>query len=134
MAGGRESYRIKDAEKQRVLDAAARQRHPHADLVMSKKLPKFQDGLKNTKEKKSKRKGPEYYRAKYRKNFQQLLEEEKQLHPDPPNYISALALPPKTPQRHFCAVCGNFSKYSCTACGTRYCCIRCLRTITDFAI
>ncbi|XP_075152640.1 zinc finger HIT domain-containing protein 1 [Haematobia irritans] len=145
---GRESNRIKDAEKKRVLDEAARQRRarkalealeqdnfhddPHADLVMSKKVPKFQDNLKNPKEnRKSKRKGPEYYRAKYRKNFVQLLDEEKQFNPDPPNYMSALAPPPSKPPRHFCAVCGNFSKYTCTACGTRYCCIRCLGTHQD---
>jgi len=144
---GRESNRIKDAEKKRVLDEAARRRRarkalealeqdnfhedPHADLVMSKKVPKFQDSLKNSKEKKTKRKGADYYRAKYRKNFPQLLEEEKQLHPDAPNYMSALAPPPQKPARHFCAVCGNFSKYSCTACGTRYCCIRCLSTHQD---
>ncbi|TDG45375.1 hypothetical protein AWZ03_008141 [Drosophila navojoa] len=140
---GRESHRIKDAEKKRVLDEAARQRRarkalealerdnfqddPHADLVMSKKLPKFQESIKNAKEKKGKRKGAEYFRAKYRKNFQQLLEEDKQR----PNYESAAAPPPQKPVRHFCAVCGNFSQYSCTACGTRYCRVRCLRTHQD---
>ncbi|XP_037709302.1 zinc finger HIT domain-containing protein 1 [Drosophila subpulchrella] len=141
---GRESNRIKDAEKKRVLDSTARQRRarkalealeqdnfhddPHADLVMSKKLPKFQDNLKTGKEKKGKRKGAEYFRAKYRKNFQQLLEEDKDKRP---NYESASAPPPQKPVRHFCAVCGNFSLYSCTACGTRYCRVRCLQTHQD---
>lgn len=148
MSGGRESNRIKDVEKKRVLDEATRQRRvrkalealeqdnfhedPHADLVMSKKLPKFQDGVKGSKDKnKSKRKSADYYRAKYRKNFLQLLEEEKIQNPDPPNYSSALAPQPNKPPRHFCAVCGNFSKYNCTACGTRYCCLRCLSTHQD---
>ena len=54
----RESNRIRDIERKRILDTAARERRarkaieslendnfhedPHADLVMSKKLPKFQ--------------------------------------------------------------------------------------------
>lgn len=117
---GRESHRIKDAEKKRVLDEAARQRRarkalealeqdnfqddPHADLVMSKKLPKFQDSIKNCKEKKSKRKGAEYFRAKYRKNFQQLLEEEKQK----PNYETASAPPPK----NLCVISAPFAATS----------------------
>ncbi|XP_055859015.1 zinc finger HIT domain-containing protein 1 [Episyrphus balteatus] len=140
---GRESNRIKDADKKRVLDEAARERRarkalealeqdnfhedPHADLVMSKKLPKFQDSLKSPKEKKPKRKALES-KAKYKKSLQQLLEEEKQLRPDGPNWFTAQAKPSKYPPRHFCAVCGVFSKYSCTACGTRYCSIRCLHT------
>lgn len=145
---GRESHRIKDAEKKRVLDEAARRRRvrkalealeqdnfhedPHADLVMSKKVPKFQDNLETSRTKKStKRKGAEYYRAKYRKNFTQLLEEEKQFRPEAPNYFSAQAPQSNLPPRHFCAVCGSFSNYTCTACGTRYCCIRCLGTHQD---
>lgn len=148
MSGGRESNRIRDVDKKRVLDEVTRQRRvrkalealeqdnfhedPHADLVMSKKLPKFHDSVKGVKDKnKSKRKSADYYRSKYRKNFMQLLEEEKIQNPDPPNYSSALAPEPTKPARHFCAVCGNFSKYSCIACGTRYCCLRCLNTHQD---
>uniref|UniRef100_A0A0K8TQG4 Putative zinc finger hit domain-containing protein 1 n=1 Tax=Tabanus bromius TaxID=304241 RepID=A0A0K8TQG4_TABBR len=143
----RESYRIKDAEKKRVLDETARKRRarkalealeqdnfhedPHADLVMSKKVPKFHDNLDSSRTRKTKRKGSEYFRAKYRKNFVQLLEEEKQINPDPPNYCSAKVPPSNFPQRHFCAVCGSFSCYTCTACGTRYCSVRCLGTHQD---
>lgn len=157
----RESGRIREADKKRVLDEASRKRRarkalealeqdnyhedPHADLVMSKKIPKFQDNLDTTgggsgtggtgssgQKKKAKRsKGAEYYRAKYRKTFPQLLEEDKVQHPDGPNYFTASAPPSRFPERHFCAVCGFPSSYTCTACGTRYCCVRCLKTHQD---
>ncbi|EAT34901.1 AAEL012898-PA [Aedes aegypti] len=148
----RESGRIREADKKRVLDDASRKRRarkalealeqdnyhedPHADLVMSKKIPKFQDNMdgvssSNTKKKAKRSKGAEYYRAKYRKNFPQLLEEDKMQRPDGPNYFTAAAQPSKLPERHFCAVCGFPSSYTCTACGTRYCSVRCLGTHQD---
>lgn len=143
----RESGRVKEADRKRVLDDASRKRRarkalealeqdnyhddPHADLVMSKKIPKFQDNLEPSKVKKNKRKSYEYFKAKYRKSFQQLLEEDKILRPDPPNYGSAGAAPSKFPDRYFCAVCGFPSNYTCTSCGTRYCCVRCLGTHQD---
>uniref|UniRef100_A0A1L8DD75 Putative zinc finger hit domain-containing protein 1 n=1 Tax=Nyssomyia neivai TaxID=330878 RepID=A0A1L8DD75_9DIPT len=144
---GRESGRIKEADKKRVLDEASRKRRarkalealeqdnfhddPHADLVMSKKIPKFQDNLDSSKNKKKKHKGADYFKAKYRKSFVQLLEEDKALRPDPPNYGSAQVPPSRFPDRHFCAVCGFPSNYTCTSCGTRYCCVRCLGTHQD---
>uniref|UniRef100_U5ELL8 HIT-type domain-containing protein n=1 Tax=Corethrella appendiculata TaxID=1370023 RepID=U5ELL8_9DIPT len=150
----RESGRVRDVEKKRVLDEASRKRRarkalealeqdnyhddPHADLVMSKKVPKFQDpnsdpnsSSSNRTRKNRKSKGADYYRAKYRKTFPQLLEEDKLTRPDPPNYYSAQAPPSNLPERHFCAVCGLPSNYTCTACGTRYCCVRCLGTHQD---
>lgn len=146
---GRESNRIKDADKKRVLDESARRRRarkalealeqdnfhedPHADLVMSKKVPKFQDSSDaTTRTRKTKKtKGAEYFKAKYRKTFVQLLEEDKAYRPDPPNYSSAQAPEPILPDRHFCAVCGYFSQYTCTSCGTRYCSVKCLGTHLD---
>lgn len=143
----RESGRIKDADKKRVLDDVSRKRRarkalealeqdnfhddPHADLVMSKKVPKFQDSLEQVRNRKPKRKHTDYMKAKYRKNFVQLLEEDKQHQPDGPNYCSAKVGTSPLPDRHFCAVCGFPSNYTCTSCGTRYCCIRCLGTHTD---
>lgn len=143
----RESGRVKDQERKRVLDDVARKRRarkalealeqdnyhddPHADLVMSKKVPKFQDNLEPTKAKKNKRKSYEYFKAKYRKTFQQLLEEDKVFRPDEPNYGSVEAKPSRFPERRFCAVCGFPSNYTCTACGTRYCSVRCLGTHQD---
>jgi len=140
----RESGRIKEADKKRVLDDASRKRRarkalealeqdnfhddPHADLVMSKKVPKFQDHLDPSRSRKLKRRNADYMKAKYRKNFVQLLEEDKQMQSDAPNYCSAQVGPSKKPNRHFCAVCGFPSNYTCTSCGTRYCCVRCYKT------
>lgn len=145
----RESGRIKDADKKRVLDDVTRKRRakkalealeqdnyhddPHADLVMSKKIPKFNnnlDGPRSTRKGKKSR-GADYYRVKYRKTFQQLLEEDRQMNPDGPNYATASAPPTQLPERHFCAVCGFPSNYTCTSCGTRFCCLRCLSTHQD---
>jgi zinc finger HIT domain-containing protein 1 len=145
----RESGRIKEADKKRVLDEVARKRRakkalealeqdnyhddPHADLVMSKKVPKFQDNLDTSRSsrKSKKSRGADYYKAKYRKTFFQLLEEDKILNPDGPSYSTAQAPVSKFPERHFCAVCGFPSTYTCTSCGTRYCCVRCLSTHQD---
>eukprot|EP00953_Heterococcus_sp_UTEX-ZZ885_P041589 21212-Heterococcus_DN1.PRE.1 len=35
------------------------------------------------------------------------------------------AEPSKLPARHFCSVCGYFSKYTCTRCGMRLCRAKC---------
>ncbi|KAI6059343.1 Zinc finger HIT domain-containing protein 1 [Aix galericulata] len=39
--------------------------------------------------------------------------------------------PSRLPQRHFCAVCGFPSAYTCVTCGARYCSSRCLGTHQD---
>lgn len=146
----RESHRIKDAEKRRVLDEASRIRRarkalqaleqdnfhddPHADLVMSKKVPKFEDNLnEQSRSRKAKRKTGEYMKAKYRKNFSQLLEDDRSYYEETgePCYSSAEAPESKFPERHFCAVCGFPSTYTCTSCGTRYCSIKCLGVHQD---
>lgn len=201
----RESNRVKDADKRRILDEAARNRRarkalealeqdnfhddPHADLVMSKKVPKFHDSLleqsrggntaggiggggggHNTSGTKNKRKNADYIKAKYRKTFAQLLEEDRNggssgryaaasgggggMDDDADSaaatsannnnnnnsggseeqrvtYASAAAPPSVRPPRHFCAVCGFPSTYTCTSCGVRYCCIKCLGTHRD---
>lgn len=143
----RESNRVKDADKKRVLDDASRKRRvrkalnaleqdnfhedPHADLVMSKKVPKFDEKLTeqtNGRPRKMKRKNGDFIKAKYRKNFLQLLEDDRVAFDETnePCYSSVVAPESKLPERHFCAVCGFPSNYTCTVCGTRYCCIRCL--------
>lgn len=151
----RESGRLKDADKKRILDDVSRKRRarkalealerdnfhddPHADLVMSKKVPKFQDSLDQSmasasgRSRKLKKKTADYMKVKFRKNFAQLLEEDEQLHQteDEPSYSSASVSESNFPDRHFCAVCGYISAYTCTSCGTRYCCIRCLATHHD---
>lgn len=143
----RESGRIRDVEKKRVLDDITRKRRarkalealeqdnfhddPHADLVMSKKIPKFNSSVENPRRKGRKSRGADYYRVKYRKTFQQLLEEERQVNSQGPNYITAQAPPTNYPQRHFCAVCGFPSSYTCTSCGTRFCSLKCQSTHQD---
>ncbi|KAJ8943270.1 hypothetical protein NQ318_017288 [Aromia moschata] len=90
----RGSNRIKDNDKRRVVDETSRKRRhrkvmellesdnyhddPHADLVMSKRIPKFDDNLeqRSTRTKKKERTA-EYYQIKYRKNFQQLVDEDR---------------------------------------------------------
>lgn len=147
MASARESGRLKDANQKRVLDEAARRRRirkalealeqdnfhddPHADLVMSKKVPKFQETLESRGGRKKKTRSAEYYKQRFRKTFAQLVEEDRNYNPNPPNYMSAQALPSKLPERHFCAVCGFTSNYKCIPCGARYCSVRCLGTHLD---
>jgi HIT zinc finger len=41
-------------------------------------------------------------------------------------YLSIAALPSKSATRHFCSVCGYFGTYTCTRCGCRFCCTKCL--------
>jgi zinc finger HIT domain-containing protein 1 len=42
------------------------------------------------------------------------------------NYISIQSEPSLLPIRHFCSVCGQNGRYSCTRCGMRTCCVKCL--------
>lgn len=142
----RESSRVKEGDKRRVLDEATRRRRqrkalealeadnyhedPHADLVMSKKVPKFEDQLE-LRGRKRKSKSAEYFKMKYRKTLQQMIDEDAALHPEAPNYASAAVGPSDLPERHFCSVCGFFSKYTCVPCGARYCGLRCLNTHLD---
>nr|CAG4645901.1 EOG090X0GXS [Lynceus sp. MCZ IZ 141354] len=137
---------MKEANSRRVLDDVARKRRarkalealeqdnfhddPHANLVLSKKIPKFDEGDGKTSRKKRSR-NFEYFKQRFRKSFAQLLEEEPSYRPDPQNYMSAQAPPSQFPERHFCAVCGFPSTYTCVACGARYCCIKCLGTHQD---
>lgn len=142
------SGRIKDANKQRVLDEATRQRRarkalealesdnfhddPHADLVMNKKAPKFQETLDSKSgSRKKKSKSSDYYKLKFRKSLIQMIEEDKALNSEGSGYESAQAKSSNFPNRHFCAVCGFPSNYTCISCGSRYCCIRCLGTHQD---
>lgn len=146
----RGSNRIKENDKRRIVDETSRKRRqrkvmellesdnyhddPHADLVMSKKIPKFEDNLehRSTRTKKKERTA-EYYQIKFRKNFQQLLDEDraeaeanKRV-----SYMDIQCEPSSKPSRHFCAVCGFLGPYSCLSCGMRYCSIRCMDTHTD---
>jgi len=150
------SSRQKEAAARRVLDDASRQRRarkalealeadnncedPHADLVMSKKaLSLFQDeGGESMQERRPKRKARtmEYYKQRFRKNLAQLLEEESNSvegedEGEVVGYLAAQVPDSKIPPRKLCAVCGFPSAYTCSTCGTRYCCLRCLETHRD---
>lgn len=112
------------------------------------------------KSNKRKSRTTEYYKQRFRKNFAQLLEEDATQNdrtaPPPScdrkeedggedadkttkkkkkkkvaNYISAQAPASIKPQRHFCAVCGFQSGYTCIVCGIRYCSLPCQETHRD---
>ena len=144
----RESTRIKnDPNRPRQLDEAARQRRqrkqlealeadnfgddPHADLSMHKKAPKFEERIAGEPKKKRKSRLGEYFKFKFKRNFNALIEEETSSASPGPNYLTAAVPASKTPERKFCAVCGFFSNYTCTSCGARFCCVRCLGTHKD---
>lgn len=98
---------------------------------MSKKAPKFQETLDSRGVRKKKTRSAEYYKQRFRKTFPQLVEEDLNMNPNPPNYVCAQAPPSRLPERHFCAVCGFPSNYTCIPCGARYCCTKCLGTHLD---
>ncbi|KAJ8275479.1 hypothetical protein COCON_G00072310 [Conger conger] len=129
------AVRSQDPSQRRVLDRATRQRRlnrqlealekdnfqddPHASLPqLAKRLPQFDESYESG----------DHFKQRFRKNFQALLEEENLSVSEGPNYLTACAEPSKLPQRHFCAVCGFPSNYTCVSCGSRYCCVRCLGT------
>uniref|UniRef100_A0A2P2HYZ1 Zinc finger HIT domain-containing protein 1-like n=1 Tax=Hirondellea gigas TaxID=1518452 RepID=A0A2P2HYZ1_9CRUS len=140
--------RAKESGTRRVLDDAGRKRRarkalealeqdnyhedPHANLVMSKKAPKFEEGLDHARaNKKRKTRSAEYFKQRYRKNFGLLLEEEQVYSPSGPNYLTAQAGESRFPERHLCAVCGFPAPYNCVSCGARFCTTRCYSTHQD---
>ncbi|KAL1495032.1 hypothetical protein ABEB36_010518 [Hypothenemus hampei] len=146
----RGSTRLKENEKLRVIDDVQRKRRqrkvmemlesdnyhddPHADLVMSKKVPKFEDNLEQrTNRNKKRERTVDYYQFKYRKNFQQLVDEDRleSEMKQRPSYMDIQCEESQLPARHFCAVCGFLGQYNCLSCGTRYCSIRCMETHVD---
>jgi len=146
----RESGRIKESASRRILDQATRKRRsrkalealeqdnfhddPHANLVMSKKAPKFEESLEAGRKQDRKRKtrhSTEYFKQRFRKNFSMLLEEEQSINPDGPNYLTVQAPASKFPERKLCGVCGFPAPYNCIPCGAKYCGIKCLSTHED---
>lgn len=98
---------------------------PHANLTLSKKVPKFDGGEKTNERRRSN------VRLK-QLNFAQLVEEDFKR--QPPNYSSSVAPEPakfNLPRRHFCGVCGLTGKYTCVTCGARYCSTICQSTHKD---
>lgn len=131
--------------RERVMDQSARKRRlkqelellerdnfhddPHANLTLSKKVPKFDERLKTG----DKPTGGRRVNLRMRiMNFGQLVDEDSRR--EPPNYSSAVAPDPSKynlPKRHFCAVCGFDGKYTCVTCGARFCSTNCQSTHKD---
>lgn len=127
-------YRVMDdlARKRRLkheLEQLERDNYhedPHANLTLSKKVPKFEDGPKSTDKQLERRRSNLRLRAL---NLAQLIEEDSKR--PPPNYTTAAAPSPEEfniPRRHFCGVCGHKGIYICITCGARFCGINCQAT------
>ncbi|KAF5282330.1 hypothetical protein FQA39_LY17629 [Lamprigera yunnana] len=96
-----------------TLEADNYHEDPHADLVMSKKIPKFDEHLETRTRSKKKERSADYYQMKFRKHILQLLEEDR-VEADSANrfsYVDMSSEDTTMPYRHFCAVCGFFSSY-----------------------
>jgi len=78
---------------------------------------------------KKKKKRKKSFRRVRKYNFDRVVEEEEERNKDKEfTYFSVQAEPSLFPPRHFCSVCGFFSNYTCTKCGSRFCCVRCKNT------
>jgi len=144
-------------QQYRILDESARNRRernrleqlerdnfhddPHANLVMHKKAPKFEDNPKsNGTNTGSANKRHALPRSRLL-TVNNLIEEDSKT--EAPNYTTCVAPEPTPPdadcdkrvgyvvRRHFCSVCGFASNYTCVNCGMRYCCLNCLKTHRD---
>lgn len=143
---GKSSARLRESERMRIIDDSTRRRRlrkylesleadnyhddPHADLVMSKKVPKFDDNLESRTRSKKKERNPEYYQIKYRKSFEQMIEDDRK-EADEKNrasYADIAAPSSEIPPIYLCAVCGYQSNYVCISCGVRVCQTKCFDT------
>lgn len=144
----RQQYRVMDEgtrnrRNRQLLDQLERDNFhddPHANLVMHKKAPKFDDGaIKGAVSTGNNRKS-QVHRTRVL-TFPQMVDEDGRK--GEPNYSSAAAPAPGAvtdasgrmlimiPQRNFCSVCGFGAPYTCVTCGHRYCTVKCLHTHRD---
>ncbi|CAG0903542.1 unnamed protein product [Darwinula stevensoni] len=139
-AGGSEGRRILDdatrhRRQKKALDALEMdnfQDDPHANLVMHKKAPKFDENLETKTPKRRRTRTSEYLKQRFKKNFAMLLEEERTVGDEAGNSYSKARAPPSCfSPRKFCAVCGDVSPYTCISCGARYCSVKCQGTHAD---
>jgi zinc finger HIT domain-containing protein 1 len=148
------SRQLVQRQQYRILDESARNRRnrsqleqlerdnfhddPHANLVMHKKAPKFEDNNKAL----NNGSGSSLKRHQLPRSrmltLSSLIEEDSKT--DEPNYSSAVTRSPinssdnKTPfipKRKFCSVCGFASNYNCVSCGFHYCSLNCLKIHSD---
>lgn len=140
----RQQYRVIDEvtrnrRNRQLLDQLERDNFhedPHANLVMHKKAPKFDDGtsIRSNNSSASRRS----HRSRVM-TLPQMIEEDSKT--EAPNYSTAVSPAPSSvldnrtgktliqiPQRHFCSVCGFQAPYTCVTCGHRYCSVSCLES------
>lgn len=154
----RQQYRIIDEatrnrRTRQLLDQLERDNFhedPHANLVMHKKAPKFDESpIKNnnfnaTTGGHNANSSRRHVHKTRMLSLAAMIDEDQRLNPDGPNYSSAAAPAPdrvtdassgkvliKIPARHFCSVCGFKAPYTCITCGNRYCSVPCLGTHRD---
>lgn len=59
-------------------------------------------------------------------NLKKIIKEENLENKDLfPNFCNIKPKENLYPERKFCSICGNFSKYKCPRCGEKYCCLKC---------
>lgn len=59
-------------------------------------------------------------------NLKKLIKEENLENKETfPNFCNVRSKGTNYPQRKFCSICGNFSKYECPRCGEKYCSLKC---------
>lgn len=121
---------------------------PHANLVMHKKAPKFED-VNNRNSKSTTPSTLKRYSNRSTRPFTlNMLIEENSKQPSP-NYLTILTRPLKQSptnvpislylannllyvlKRYFCSVCGFTGNYTCVVCGMRYCSTNCHQTHVD---
>ncbi|CAG7717208.1 unnamed protein product [Allacma fusca] len=144
--GNMSTWETRQSDSNRVLDTATRERRlkqalealekdnfqddPFVDGGSDKKVPKFEEtGEGNSKRKRVR--AADYFKNKYTKSFQMLVEEDLHLNPSGPNYTTAEAPPSVIPKRNFCAVCGFPAPYTCVQCKAKFCQTKCLTTHRD---
>ena len=145
----RESMRQKVVNEKKVLDCASRERRlerqldslekdnfhddPHANLIfINKKMlhVEGQEQPKLNKNRKRKFRG-DHFKQRFRKTFQNLVEDEAALERDAPNYFTCVAPPSNRPAKKLCSVCGFPSSYNCVQCGFKFCSIECQQVHKD---
>ncbi|KAL5970241.1 Zinc finger HIT domain-containing protein 1 [Taenia solium] len=126
--------------QRRVLDNDARRRRLRKTLEIleqdnhvedcqsdakTTKRPKFEDDAPGQSKR---RRRTTIGRAKFKKTFELLLDEEYQATKGGQvgaSYFTATVPDSRLPPRKFCSVCGFLGAYVCVVCGSRYCSIKC---------
>ncbi|KAH9285047.1 Zinc finger HIT domain-containing protein 1 [Echinococcus granulosus] len=126
--------------QRRILDNDARKRRLRKTLEILEQDNHVEDSLNDTKTTKrpkfeddtpghaKRRRRTTIGRAKFKKTFELLLDEEYQATKGGQvgaSYFTAAVPDSRLPPRKFCSVCGFLGAYVCVVCGSRYCSIKC---------